>query len=355
MRRSVLVVATVLLAARAERAAATAVPPPQVIAGRGVTYFDGRVRCPFAGLGKRGDQASNRIALDDGDTRATIERARRRITIANAHLYPSKQVIADLTFLGTAKAESGGRVPIAVHLKIEKKKAKISIDLHPHWTTHDKLSAPELEPFEVVYTDGGAEKVVATGDDLLRVATETKISYTLAGELIELKDNLEGRGPSLAVGGALADLSLGFGTKHVNKMLIRAELRSLDAGNAALAGQPIAALLARGAWQLRLTALSSLLSQETLTRDLFLLGLDRIPVVAAGIARGGLQKGETLAFTFRAGKGRVAWGDKEDELAAPLDVARAFLEFNFLGAVLAREVTRASAAVAAAPPTPQKR
>jgi len=117
----------------------------------------------------------------------------------------------------------------------------------------------------------------------------------------------------------------------------------------------MAELLKQGAWQLRLTALSSLLSQETLRRDLFLLGIDQVPVVAAGIARGGLQKGETLAFTFRGGKGRVAWGDKEDDLPGALDVARAFLKFNFLGALLERQVEVASAAVAAAPPTRQRR
>jgi hypothetical protein len=334
---------------------APAAPGPQVISGRGVTYFDGRVRCPYAGLGARGDQASNRLALDDGESRVTIDRARRRITVVNAHLYPSKQIIADLTFLGTAKAESGARVPLAVHLKLEKKKAKVSIDLHPHWTTRGKLTAPELEPFEVAYADGATEKVVATGDDLLRAATETKLWYTIAGALLEVRDNLAGRGPSLAPGSALADLSLGLGNTPISKMLIRAEVRSLDAGNAALAGQPPAALLARGSWQLRLTAMSSLLSQDTLRRDLFLLGLDRLPVVAAGIARGGLKKGETLAFTFRNGKGRVSWGDQEEDLPAPLEVARSFLEFNFLGGVLAQEVARASAIVAAAPPSPKTR
>ena len=336
-------------------AGATAVPTPQVISGRGVTYFDGSVRCPFAGLGTRGEQASNRLALDDGESRVTIDRTRRRITVVNTHRYPSEQVIVDLTFLGTAKVEGGARVPLAVHLKLEKKKAKISLDLHPHWTTRDKLTAPELEPFEVVYNDGATDKVIATGDDLLRVATESRLKYTIAGALIAVTDNLDGRGPSLAKGGALADLSLGFGTSHVNKMLIRAEVRSLDAANAALAGQPPAALLARGSWQLRLTALSSLLSQETLQRDLFMLGLDRLPVVAAGIARGGLKKGETLAFTFRDGKGRVSWGDKEEDLPAPLDVARSFLEFNFLGGVLAQQVARASATVAGAPPSPKTR
>ena len=328
-------------------AVAAPLPDPQVVSGRGVTYFDGRVRSPFAGLGTRGAQASNQLALDDGESRVTIDRARRRITIVNAHLYADKQIIADLTFLGTARAEDGTRVPLAVHLKIEKKKAKISTDLHPHWTVRGKLTDAELEPFEVAYSDGSTEKVIASGDDLLRVATETKISSTLADALIEVQDNLEGRAPSLAPGAALTDLSVGIGTKHVKTMFVRAELRSLDAGNAALAGQPPAALLTHGAWQLRLTSLSRLLPKETLRRDLFLLGLDQLPTVAAGLARG-LKKGETLAFTFRSGKGRVSWGDQEEDLPAPLDVARAFLEFNFLGAMLAEQVTHASAAVAAA-------
>ncbi len=347
MRQMKLLAAVVvtLLAGNAVAAAAP-LPDPQVISGRGVTYFDGRVRAPFAGLGTRGDQASNQLALDDGESRVTIDRARRRITIVNAHLYASNQIIADLTFLGTARAEDGTRVPLAVHLKVEKKKTKISIDLHPHWTVRGKLTAAELEPFEVAYSDATTEKVIASGDDLLRVATETRISYTLAGALIEVQDNLEGRAPSLAPGTALTDLSVGIGSKHLSTMFVRAELRSLDAGNAALAGQPPATLLTHGAWQLRLTSLSRLLPKEKLRRDLFLLGLDQLPTVAAGLARG-LKKGETLAFTFRAGKGRVSWGDKEEELPAPLDVARAFLEFNFLGAMLAQQVAHASAAVAA--------
>ena len=330
-------------------AVAAPVPDPQVISGRGVIYFDGRVRAPFAGLGTRGDQASNQLALDDGESRVTIDRARRRITIVNGHVYPSRQIIADLTFLGTARAEDGTRVPLGVHLKLEKKKAKISTDLHPHWTVRGKLIAAELEPFDVVYSDGTTEKVIATGDDLLRVATETKIAYTVAGALIEVQDNLEGHARSLAPGTALTDLSVGIGSKHVNTMFVRAELRSLDAGNAALAGQPPAALLTHGAWQLRLTSLSRLLPEETLRRDLFLLGIDQLPTVAAGLARG-LKKGETLAFTFRAGKGRVSWGDREEDLPASLDGARAVLAVNFLGAILAQQVAHASAVVAAAAP-----
>jgi len=329
------------------------VPAPQTFQGRGVYYFEGRTVSPFAGLGARTDHASNRLALDDGRSTVTIDRQAGRITIVNTTPYPEKATIADLTFLGTATGEDGRRSPLAVHLKIEKKKTKLSVDLHPHWTVRDKLTNAELEPFQVVVSDGTGEKVVTTGADLLRVATETKISYTVAGALVEIKDNLQGRGPSLADGDALVDLSLGFGTRSVNKMLIRAELRSLDVGNAALAGKAVPAMLTAGAWQLRLTAQSSLLSQDTLRRDLFMLGLDQIPIVAAGMKKG-LDKGQTLAFTFRAGVGRVSWAGAEAELPAPLDVARAFMEFNFLGAVLARQAGLAAAALEKAPPTPRR-
>ena len=76
-----------------------------------------------------------------------------------------------------------------------------------------------------------------------------------------------------------------------------------------------------------------------------MLGLDRLPVVAAGMQRG-LKKGETLTFAFHGGQGTVTWGNSEP-LPDALDVARAFLEFNFLGAVLGRQVAQAAPATRA--------
>ena len=166
-----------------------------MISGRGVTYFDGRIRCPYAGLGARGDQASNRLALDDGESQVTIDRDAPPHHRREHAPLPVQANHRRSDLPRHRQGRSGARVPLAVHLKLEKKKAKISIDLHPHWTMRGKLTAPELDPFEVVYNDGATEKVVATGDDLLRAATETKLWYTIAGALIEVKDNLEGRPP----------------------------------------------------------------------------------------------------------------------------------------------------------------
>jgi hypothetical protein len=305
-------------------------------------------------VGTRPANASNRVALGDGNSRVTVDRAKGRIVVTNTSPYPDKQVIVDLTFLGNAATEDGKRVPLGVHVKLEKKKQKVEPDVHPHWTVRGALHAPELEALDIVLSDGQTERTLVTRADLLRAATENKIIYRLEGSLIEVQDNLEGKPlpRSLAAGASVADISLGIGSKHINKMLLRADLRSIDDANAALAGKPVTELLAKGGWELRLTALSSLLSQETLRRDLFLLGLDQLPVVAAGMKRG-LKKGETLTFQFHAGRGRVSWGAEGQDFDGALDVARAFLEFNFLGAVLARQV--ALGATAAATPIPPKR
>ncbi len=323
-------------------------PGPLVVSGDGITYFDGRVRSPLAGVGTRGDQASNRLVLDvEGMSTVMIDRTRHRITIVDAHLYTTNQTITDLTLLGTAKGQDGARVPLAVHLTVQKNGANISTDLHRHWTVPGTLTAAELEPFDVAYNDGKTDKVIVTSDQLLRVATDTATGYTISGNPIEVQDNLAGHPPSLKPGAAFADVSVGVATKGTKTMLVRAELRSLDAGNTALAGQSLAALLERGAWQLRVTFLSRLLPKETLRRELYLLGLDELPSIAGGLAAG-LKKGDPLTFTFRGGKGRLAWGHLHDDLTSPLDSARSFFEFNLLGAMLSRRAAQVSAAVAAA-------
>jgi hypothetical protein len=331
---------------------AVTVPAPQTFHAPGVYYFEGRTVCPFAGLGTRGDHASNRLALGDARSTVTVDHRRGRITIVNRTPYPEKATIADLTFLGIATGEDGSWAPLAVHLRVDKTKTETSVDIHPHWMVRGKLTNAEMEPYQVVVSDGTSEKVVASGTDLLRIATETKSPYAVAGSLIDIKDDLEGLGPALAANSALVAVSVGFGGKKV-----RAELRSLEGGNAPLAGKPVPALLTKGAWELRLTAEPGLLSKDPLRREL-LMGLDQVPVVAARIKKGldkGLDNGDTLTFTLRAGKGHVSWGTAEANVPAVLDVVRAFMEFNVVGTVLARQTGLATTALGKARPAPRKK
>lgn len=311
-------------------------PVSQTFREPGVHHFEGRTVCPLAGLGRRADKASNRLVLDDRRSTVTVDRRRGRITIVNRTAYPDKATIADLTLLGTATTDDGGRAQVAVHVRVEKVKTETSVDIHAHRAVRGKLTNATMEPFEIVVSDGASEKGVASGADLLRVATETERPYTVGGSLVDIKDDLEGRKPSLAADDALVAFSAGFAGKKV-----RVELRSLGAGNAALAGKAVPALLAAGAWQLRITPEPSLLSRDPLRREL-LVGLEQIPVVAARI-KNGLDNGDTLTFIFQAGKGRVSWGSAEANVPAVLDVVRAFMEFNVLGTVLARQLGLATA------------
>jgi hypothetical protein len=243
-------------------------------------------------------------------------------------------------FLAQARTQAGETVPAGVHVKLEKQGDEVEVDLHPHWTVRDKLVTAALETFDIVQAQRQGDKILVRAGDLAKASVDSKIIYQMAGQILEIKDNRARAGaPTLAKGTTLADLSLGFGNRVLSKMLVRMQVVSTDDANKALRGSTLVDLLAKGAWELRLTAQSSLLSQDTLRRDLFMLGLDRLPVVAAGMQRG-LRKGETLSFSFHGGQGTVTWG-KSEPLPDALDVARAFMEFNFLGAVLGRQVAQA--------------
>ena len=51
----------------------------------------------------------------------------------------------------------------------------------------------------------------------------------------------------------------------------------------------------------------------------------------ARVASDGLAKGEMLRFRLEDGRGTVALGADQADLPAPLDVARSFLELDFVG------------------------
>jgi hypothetical protein len=161
-------------------ATAGAAPGSETFHDPGVYHFKGRMVCPLAGLGKRGDHASNQLALDDGQSTVTVDHRRRRITIVNRASYPQKATVADLTFLGRATGEDGGRVPLAVHVRVDKTKTDTSVDIHPHGMTRGTLTKAEVEPFQVVVSDGVNEKVVASEADLLRIATDSKAPHAVA-------------------------------------------------------------------------------------------------------------------------------------------------------------------------------
>lgn len=310
----------------------------EVYCSRGIHYFTGRVRCPMAGVGSRGPNASNRLALDDARTTVTIDRGAHRITVHNADRYPQKAIIADLLFLATGTTVSGRQAPFSLHLKIMKSGRRIALDLHRHLRIQEPMVAAEFEPFEVVVTDGLRSQVVLTPKRSLDLSCRPSLALRVIKAIMAMRDNLEGvQQDPHSPGFRIADLSVGFNALRWQWMVARAHLYSLRSANAELMARgSLVDMLREGAWELTLTALSGRALKEVVKRDLFLFGLDELPLLQE-VRERGLPTDQTLSFRFESGQGQVALGSRTAELPAAMDVARAYLEFHMLGGLLAEQ------------------
>ncbi len=304
---------------------------------RGIYFFPGRVQCPLAGIGSRPADASNRLVLDDAMSEVTIDREARRITVRNDHGYDKKKTnVADLMFLADGYTASGERNPFSIHLKVQKTGHKYGVDLHRHLRNSKHMVRADYEPYEVVAIDRGKSEVVLDKQRTDELISKPSLALRVVKAFMAMKDHLEGtkQDPS-APGYRVADLSVGFGALGLEYMMARAQLVSLDGGNAKLIERgSVPDMLREGAWELKLTALSEKWLPEVVQRDLFLYGIDELPLLAE-VRQRGLLKGQTLAFRFDSTGGTVALDDKTTSLPGALDVARAYIEFHMLGGLLA--------------------
>ncbi len=307
---------------------------------RGIYFFPGRVTCPLAGIGSRAADASNRLVLDDSDTEVSIDRD--TITVRNDRAYAKKTTVADLMFLAEGTAASGERSPFAIHLKVQKTGHKYGVDLHRHLRTQTPNVRADYEPFVVTAWDGAASTVVLDRARTDQLISKPSFALRIVKALMAMKDNLDDvKQDPAAPGYKIADLSVGFGALGLNYMMARAELVSLEGTNAPLIRRgSVPDMLRDGAWEMRLTALSEKWLPEVVQRDLFLYGLDELPLLSEVRARG-LRKGQTLAFRFSKDGGEVALDGKTTPLPGAHDVARAYIEFHMLGGLLAEHAERA--------------
>jgi hypothetical protein len=325
--------AMLLLAAVASAAAV------ERLHGRGVYYVTGHVRAPLAGVGTRDAHASNRIALDDDASEVTIDRTTQRIVFRNAARYAARTIVGDVLLLGVGVTEREGRVPFGVHLKIEKQGDRFRTSVHPHPTTRARVLEPEVEPFEVLVSDGRTETRVLGPEQARKAIREPELAARVANLLLQVEDHTAGKAiVAGAAGSRLVDLTIGYGAPGVNLKLARVQVLSLDPANAPLVERgALAEMLAHGSWELRLSPTAVTLPKSEFDRDLFLFGLDDVAVLAPLKSRG-LRRGETLVVGYRDGKGFVALGDRRAEIVRPDDVARAYLEYHLLGGVIARQI-----------------
>ncbi len=338
--------------ARAWRAAALAVlltggvawaeeqrPARRTFTRRGVYFFEGPKRSPMAGLGQRGDHESNRLALDDDRSVATWDPHGRKLVIKNTHEYEDETQIACVLLLGTGTTESGKTVPTGVHLMVYKDEDEFVTTIHGHVVVREGMRQADFLSLQVVLDDGKTRTVALTKSIGLRAVREPFEDSTLAS-LIGLVgvDNLEGQEVDITKPGArLADGSVGLGRGFFSKLVLRAQLIALDGARPVPPGTPWTEVFRTGGFELRLTALSSLLPQEPWPRNLFLLGLEEIPVLRP-LKEEGLADGQTVAFTFRDGKGTVRLGNDSAPVADAAEAVRRYLEFDFVGGIIRHQL-----------------
>lgn len=315
-------------------------PAPAIHQGRGIRYFEGGESCPLAGVGGRGERECNRLALDDAASVVTIDGAAKTILWRNDSVYPGKTELGDLMMLGHGKTERGAVERFAVHVHVFKKGAAFSVDVHSHPTVRETMVGADLEPWRVSVVAGdGKPEPVYSPEQGVEVVKHPSFSDRAAAALVDVVDNLSGRAvdpkaPELP----LADVTVTGGLGKASIDLIRAELVAVG-DHAILEKSSLPEMFAAGGWELRLTALSRLLPSDSFRRPLFLIGLAGVPILER-LERDGLAKGETFVFGMRGGKGTVRFGGKVAEVAHAADIARAYVEFDFLGSIVAREALR---------------
>jgi hypothetical protein len=322
---------TLLLAA-----ALLAGPEPLRYHGRGTYYFDSGPTCPLAGVGSRGPRTCNRLALDDGETTAVVDLAAQRVSFTNAHTYADSTTVGDLIATGWATTKSGQRLPVSVHVVIQKDGDEFEADVHVHPTTHDAMIGADVDTFRVSVSDGKTEHEVATRNDLMKAVREPPLSLRLAQAMTDVHDNLEDvkQDPSKP-GFRTADITLILGKGAAGDNLLR--LSVTVPGGLTKPAHNLAEVMAQDGGELTITSLSRLLPSDMLERDLFLVGAESVPALAR-VQKKGLAKGESMVWVIHPdGTGEVRVGADRSPLPHAHDVARAFLEFTFLGGVLTNQ------------------
>jgi len=333
------------LAAGAARGSESGSPAPepaaeqQTFRGRGVYYFDGPVRSPIGDIGSRSPFATNRIALDDEFSEVRLDRASHRILFRNEHRYGLNELVGCVLLLGRGTTESGREVPVAAHLKIHKTGNRFMPSLHPHPTVRENVVSAVFAPFDVVLSNGTSEESALTPARAIEAVRDPEGSARIAKIFVQVTDHLEGaRLEPEKPGSALVDLSIGFGSEKINMKLARVRLLSRSEQNGELIRHgSLGSMLEKGDWEFRIDSLSPYVPKWEFERNFFLFGVERIPALEK-VARRGLLFGEALVVGLRDGKGYIGVDEARSEIPNPADVARAYLEFHFVGGVVAQQV-----------------
>ncbi len=240
-----------------------------------------------------------------------------------------------LLALGTTA--SGREVPLAFHLRFDTRRGRFFCRPHLHPTSDEPLRAVRCEPWRVVLSNGERQHQVLDEAALERAWRRPPLASRLGRALLSVQEVVEDE--------ALVHVRIGIGKGALQSPVVRARLVLLGTARDAT---PLPDLLASAAWKLELTSLSTQRSvREHVARAVFLLGLEESDLLRR-VRRQGLERGETLTICFEAGRGWVEIDGRREELPRPLEVARDYLEMDFVGAILMQRALERLAGVSRA-------
>jgi hypothetical protein len=241
-------------------------------------------------------------------------------------------MIGDILSLGLATTRTGATMPFAVHTPIEKRgRAFDPRRDHIHPAGSEDIVAAKSEPFEIVFNDGKRRRRLPaeTPLDALR---RPPLASRLKRQLIEVR-NESGADAGWTRGACPIHLTVRFGIGPLSKLVLSAQLHCLD--DVGTMPASLADLFVNRDCRLTLMSHSNLRDpRDHIRRALFLLGLEGVPVLRR-VKTHGLKMGESLSIRLTSGRGFVEYGNAMHEMENAIDVARLYLEFDFVGAVLA--------------------
>jgi hypothetical protein len=268
----------------------------------------------------------NRLALEDAHTKAELDVQRREIKIANTHTYAANAIIADVLIHATTH-HAQGRSPHLIHLVVSKKQDKIKVRLSPYGLPKQpKPLDAELDGW-TVWVNNESEPVLSPAmgrEALLKpgIGQKTKDFFVQAKEL------------ALQADGALG-LELGLQVGPLRYRLTRTRFESPASWRLQPPTDLLAALQTHD-WRIEFQSLSRLVPEELIRHDLFLFGIERLPLVQQAMQQG--YKGtELLSFGAQQGKGYVQLGSTQEPFADASQAAALFLRDTYVGLLLMRQ------------------
>jgi hypothetical protein len=290
--------------------------------GRGLFSFKSDSGCPFSALAPTGE--CNRIALDDNDTRATLDSASHAIHFTNTRRYGDKTVVADVLLQGTGQVRGGQRVPLTFHALLSRHGDQWAISSHAHAPVAGTFTDIRIDPYRVIAHDAKGERVLLAPVTINKTVSSPSLAARLAKAFVRMDDNR-------ADAGASPDVTVALGLGRLAVPVVRAKFEVPP--DAAGAKPTVSDALRAGNWSFELQALSGRIPHDVMRRELFLYGLDTLPAVQPL-----MQKPWPAHATLRVGavngQGYVGYGDQQQEFAGADDAARAFLQGSFVGLAL---------------------